>query len=61
MSDHATPFYDEEFPDTAVSIFGYFEIEEIKKFQENQQNQDAKEKYSANKQDLKGKKIDARF
>ena len=32
LSDHATPFYDEEFPETTVSIFGYFEIEEIKKF-----------------------------
>jgi hypothetical protein len=30
LSQHSTPFYDEEFPEELISIFGYFEIDAIK-------------------------------
>ena len=60
LSHHASPFYDEEFPEQLVSIFGYFEIDKIKEIKQG------KNKVNLQKQDKSSpitqiSKIDERF
>lgn len=63
LSKHGLPFYDEEFPDDLVSVFGYFELEAIKEKVSGKRptNRKKMRKNQSKNYELSKPKLDERF